>query len=172
MQKSVAARRWRRRRNLRRRWQRLDRGDSGNNLLPVGQTAGNDTVDGGAGDDTVLGGDGDDQISGGDGTDVLVGEGGNDLMYGQAGIDYLDGRQGNDQLSAAMAMTSCSAMGSPPRMASAATRCMERTVTTSSWVNPATTTRRARSDVMYGDDGNDLIYGGAGDDYIYRWQRC
>ena len=80
------------------------------NTAPVPQaaeTAGNDTLSGGAGNDQLYGGDGNDSLSGGEdsdtlyggnGGDTLNGDGGTDSLYGDAGADLLNGGDGADQL--------------------------------------------------------------------------
>ena len=142
-------------------------GDSGNNALPFGQTAGNDTIDGGPGDDTVLAGDGNDQVSGGDGTDVLVGEGGNDLMYGQGAIDYVDGRQGNDQLFGGDGNDILFGDGLTTTFGFGSDTIHGENGDDIIMGESGDHNAPGALDVLFGDDGKDLIYGGAGDDQIF-----
>jgi Ca2+-binding RTX toxin-like protein len=79
----------------------------GNDSITIGSSVTGAIVDGGDGDDyivdsaganTLYGGAGKDKIYGGDGNDVLRGNGGNDKLYGESGLDRLYGYDGNDLL--------------------------------------------------------------------------
>jgi len=142
-------------------------GESGNDPLPAGQTAGNDTLDGGAGNDTMLAGDGNDQVSGGDGIDVLVGEGGDDLIYGGSGIDYMDGRQGSDQLMGGDGNDILFGDGLTTTFGFSSDTLHGENGDDIIMGESGDHTAPGALDALYGDDGNDLIYGGAGDDFIY-----
>jgi Ca2+-binding RTX toxin-like protein len=64
------------------------KGTKYNDLIHLGDNAGNDKMSGLGGSDTLLGGLGDDKIDGGVGDDVLLGEEGADILIGGKGADY------------------------------------------------------------------------------------
>jgi Ca2+-binding RTX toxin-like protein len=116
-------------------------GNSGNDLLTVGNLDGtdltvaafiggdgNDTLDG-SGTNTTLwawGENGNDSLVGGNGADWFSGGDGNDTLLAGAGADYLEGNNGNDVLSG-----------------------------------------ENGNDSLYGGDGNDSLSGGTGNDSIF-----
>ncbi len=142
-------------------------GETGNDPLPVGQTAGNDNLNGENGNDTILGGAGNDVLFGGTGIDFLIGELGNDLAYGGSEFDAIDGRQGSDILYGEggddiifgdgyyyiFGFANDSLFGGPG----------DDIMMGEAGENSTS----GSGDAIHGEDGNDLLDGGAGDDAIY-----
>ncbi len=69
-----------------------------NPLNVAAETAGDDSLLGGAGNDLIYGGDGNDTLSGDAGNDTLYGGAGNDVLLAVGGTNLLYGGAGNDTL--------------------------------------------------------------------------
>ncbi|RYG89796.1 hypothetical protein EU803_16740 [Loktanella sp. IMCC34160] len=119
---------------------------------PAADTAGNDTLYGGAGNDSIWGVDGDDTLYGGDGNDHLDGDAGNDILYGDAGNDVLVGDSGNDQL--------YGGLGDDGIYASSGDNYVEGGAGNDSIY------MGGGYDIVNAGDGNDVIFGGAGADIL------
>lgn len=112
------------------------------NVAP--ETAGDDTLSGGAGNDLINGLDGNDSLLGDDGSDTLDGGAGNDILSGGLGADSLLGAAGSDSLSGGDGADSLFGGTEADSLAG-----------------------DAGNDLLYGGDGNDTLDGGADNDLLY-----
>ena len=109
----------------------------------LGQTEGNDTIQGGSGMDNICGLAGNDMINASGGDDVIDGGDGNDMIYGEAGRDEIMGGAGNDMIEGGPGDDVIDGgAGDDDIMGGAG------------------------SDDIMGGAGNDMIEGGPGDDVI------
>ena len=73
-------------------------GQSGDDILRLGDGSNNSVAKGGFGDDQLFSGAGSDTLRGGAGNDILDGGRGDDSLYGGRGNDVLSGGAGSDFL--------------------------------------------------------------------------
>ncbi len=116
---------------------------AGDDVLDLGQSTANLTVEGYAGNDEITTGSGNDSVRGGTGWDTLTGGAGDDTLQGQGGWDSFVGNDGNDVINADAGND-----------------------TVDAGPGDDTVTGGGQNDILNGGPGADLIRGGNGRDVV------
>lgn len=131
------------------------------NVAQVGESYGNDILDGGAGNDSIIGAGGNDVLYGGAGNDTLYGDHtSSDLERWHSGDDYLDGGTGDDVLYGGKGNDTLSGGdGNDTLMGDDFSDTYD--LHGNDYLDGG-----AGNDKLWGDGGNDTLLGGIGDDTL------